>query len=189
MFPLYIFAVILQVVSSSLTPHCQKDVEVTSIETKNPEDIIGNWKFVYHWDPNEKLVEDYLQVDHDFECPGVKITAADEEFVKKIAGECTKDEIPFAWEDAKVRIDAPYLQMDGALVILGEKETWLIVDCAMMVRIEIKKISDNYIVMTNPEKGNTSEMIARYSPAADELDCVARNLDVVKGMKGFKICK
>lgn len=120
MISLYIFAIIIQVVFS--TSPCQKEVKINSIETKNPEDLIGDWKFVYHWDPNEKLVEDYQQVNHDFDCPDVKITAADEELVKETADECVGYNIPFDWSDAKVRIDAPYLQMDGALLILGEKE-------------------------------------------------------------------
>lgn len=172
---------------------CINGVEIVSQETKNPEDLIGNWTYVYHWDTmntfNKEFVDDYT--DHLLSCPGITISAVAPDYVKAKEAECSKPSdanIPFKWSDAKLRVDAPLAKIEGGLIFIGEKYNWMMSDCGHMLKIVMKKVSDNYAVLINPDMGHISEMIAKKPPTLEDLKCVAHNVDIGKGMSGFGLC-
>lgn len=188
MFVLYIFAIIIHVVFAA--PPCQDGVEIITQETKNPEDLIGNWTYVYHWDSKVKFAQEFINTsDHTFECPQLYFEAITPELVKAKKEECAKFKIPFDWADAKLKVNAPAMKVKEGVITVGEKENWMAVDCITMVRVVVKKVSDNYITMINPDKNSESELIVRSElPSLEELKCLSHNLDVGKGMSGFGVC-
>ena len=188
MVPLYFFIFLIHVVYS--TTICKDGVEIISKETKNIQDLIGNWTYVYHWDSLNKFDKEFPfdDKDHVMQCPGITMEAITPEYVKEKEAECGDFDVPFNWTDAKLKLDAPLMKMKGGILVIGEKENWMMLECKKMVRVVMRKVSEDYIVMINPEMAHISEMIARKPPTMEELKCVAHNADVGKGMSGFGLC-
>ncbi|PZC81780.1 hypothetical protein B5X24_HaOG211994 [Helicoverpa armigera] len=183
MLPLYILALLIHAAYS-----CKDGVEILTRETKNPADLIGNWTYVYHWDNlNQFKYEFANNGDHELRCPAISIEAITPEYVKEKEAECGSS-YPFKWADAKLKLDAPLMKMKGGVLVMGEQENWIMMECLRMVRVVINKVSDDYLVLINPEMAHISEMIARKTPSLEEIKCVAHNVDVGKGMSGFGLC-
>lgn len=188
MLPIYVVALLIHAAYST-TP-CQDGTEIVTTETKNPQDLIGNWSYVYHWDSLNQFKWEFANddPDHVMQCPGISIEAITPEFLEAKKTECGNTAMPFNWADAKLKLNAPLMKMEGGILVIGMKENWMMMECKRMVRVVMKKVSEDYLVLINPEMAQISEMIAKRTPTVDELKCVAHNVDVRKGLSGFGLC-
>uniref|UniRef100_A0A2A4JFR7 Lipocalin/cytosolic fatty-acid binding domain-containing protein n=1 Tax=Heliothis virescens TaxID=7102 RepID=A0A2A4JFR7_HELVI len=168
---------------------CKNGEEIIPKETKNPLDIIGSWKHVYHWDSYSNFSKEFVEeLNQSPDCSELKIEEISPDLVKAKKEECAKEKIPFNWADAKLKVDAPVLGIKEGLLILGEKENWIMEDCITMVRVVLRKVREDYILMTNPDISNTSELVSKVEPSLEELKSVVHNLDIVKGVSGLGVC-
>lgn len=185
----YLFAVLTSTASSSKIT-CENGQNINTNLLPTATLLTGNWSYSYHWDKNDKFQFEFLNeaVDHLLDCPQVEIIPVPQSLVENRKEKCRNYPMPFRWEDALLKMDAPLISLRDAIIVIGKTEHWLFVDCQDMLHMAALQVSDDVIVMINPDEEVYMEMLSRKPLMLSELKCIAHNIGIGKGMSGISLC-
>ncbi|KAG6442531.1 hypothetical protein O3G_MSEX002404 [Manduca sexta] len=167
---------------------CEDEIKTEMLE--DYEQLVGNWTFLVGWNNIEDSSEEDDKSGEEINCATMDISETSDDEVQSIRESCKDDFYYdfFDYANAKYKLIAPDLDMEKSLIAVGSQKS-ILSTCGFIASLEVRKVSDDYMIMINHELGSIfGGLIGKKIPEDDELVCLMYNIDVVKGLNPDAYC-